>query len=138
MGDLNPGMSRIQTEDLSPPEPIGTISEGTDDNADAAAQLDTLLEELEEEDGREEEVGEEVEEGMGMGKEVVVREELLRTSREVGLKESEVVRRRKMFGWNKLREEREGKVKQFLMFFVGPIQFVMEVCWGSVYVSIGV
>ena len=107
------------------------ISEGSEDNTDAAAQLDKLLAELEDEDGKEEDVTaeKEVEEGVGAPK--FVGEELLQTNRRTGLQERDVLARRKTFGLNELNEHRERRWKQFAMFFVGPIQFVMEVCWRS-------
>lgn len=44
-----------------------------------------------------------------------------------GLSTDEVLARRKQFGWNVMKEEKKSHIKTFLMFFVGPIQFVMEV-----------
>lgn len=44
-----------------------------------------------------------------------------------GLSASEVVRQRKKHGLNQLREEKVNLFLKFVMFFVGPIQFVMEV-----------
>ncbi len=108
---------------------VDVISEGSEDNTDAAAQLDTLLAELEMEDGKEDDVAtEEVKGEEGIGVPEHVGEELLQTNRRRGLEEREVLVRRKAFGWNQLKEHRERRWKQFAMFFVGPIQFVMEVC----------
>lgn len=44
-----------------------------------------------------------------------------------GLSTSEVLRRRKKFGLNQLKEDKENLFLKFVLFFVGPIQFVMEV-----------
>lgn len=55
-----------------------------------------------------------------------VPEELLQTDPSTGLTEEEVVKRRKKYGLNQMAEESENLVVKFLMFFVGPIQFVME------------
>ncbi|CDK28285.1 unnamed protein product [Kuraishia capsulata CBS 1993] len=53
-------------------------------------------------------------------------EELLQTDPTRGLTSDEVIRRRKKFGENKMAEEKENLVIKFCMFFIGPIQFVME------------
>lgn len=55
-----------------------------------------------------------------------VPEELLQTDPQVGLSDADVQKRRKKFGWNQMSEEKENLVVKFVMFFVGPIQFVME------------
>lgn len=56
-----------------------------------------------------------------------VPEELLQTDTRVGLIEPEVVARRKKYGLNQIKEEKENLLLKFLGYFVGPIQFVMEV-----------
>ena len=56
----------------------------------------------------------------------VVPEELLQTDIVAGLSMEEVSKRRKDFGLNQMSEEAESSILKFLMFFVGPIQFVME------------
>ncbi|KAG7196284.1 plasma membrane H+-ATPase [Scheffersomyces spartinae] len=55
-----------------------------------------------------------------------VPEELLKTDPATGLTSAEVEKRRKKFGLNQMAEEKENLVLKFVMFFVGPIQFVME------------
>ncbi|KAK9262860.1 hypothetical protein V1519DRAFT_39003 [Lipomyces tetrasporus] len=55
-----------------------------------------------------------------------IADELLQTDPKVGLTEEQVVLRRKKYGLNQMREEKGNLVKTFLMYFVGPIQFVME------------
>lgn len=55
-----------------------------------------------------------------------VPEEYLHTDPIVGLTEAEVHKRRKRFGLNQMAEEKENLVLKFCMFFIGPIQFVME------------
>lgn len=55
-----------------------------------------------------------------------VPEELLQTDPSYGLTSDEVLKRRKKYGLNQMAEESENLVVKFLMFFVGPIQFVME------------
>lgn len=55
-----------------------------------------------------------------------VNEELLQTSTRTGLTDAEVTARRKKFGLNQMKEEKENLILKFLGYFVGPIQFVME------------
>jgi hypothetical protein len=43
------------------------------------------------------------------------------------LSSQEVLSRRKKFGMNQMKEEKENLILKFLGFFIGPIQFVMEV-----------
>jgi len=52
--------------------------------------------------------------------------ELLQTDPTRGLTNEEFYSRRKRYGWNKMSEEEESLIIKFLLFFVGPIQFVME------------
>lgn len=54
--------------------------------------------------------------------------EHLQTNTRTGLTDAEVASRRKRYGLNQMRkEETKHPIVVFLMFFVGPIQFVMEV-----------
>ena len=55
-----------------------------------------------------------------------VPEELLQTDTRVGLTDPEVLQRRKKYGLNQLKEDKVNQWKKFAMYFVGPIQFVME------------
>ena len=55
-----------------------------------------------------------------------VPEEMLQTDTRAGLMEPEVVARRKKYGLNSMKEEKENLFLKFLGYFVGPIQFVME------------
>ncbi|GMF01410.1 unnamed protein product [Ambrosiozyma monospora] len=56
----------------------------------------------------------------------VVPEELLQTDPSRGLTDDDVHKRRKKYGLNQMAEEKENMVLKFCMFFIGPIQFVME------------
>lgn len=51
----------------------------------------------------------------------------VQTDTRVGLTSEEVLQRRKKYGLNQMKEEKENLILKFLGFFVGPIQFVMEV-----------
>lgn len=83
--------------------------------------IDALIEELESTDP-DEQVEEQVE-GIGV---TSVPEELLQTDLKYGLSEHEINARRKKYGLNQMKEEKRNEFLRFLMFFVGPIQFVME------------
>jgi len=86
--------------------------------------IDALIAELESEDG---ELDEEEEGQAGMSARPIP-EELLNTDTRKGLTHQEVLERRKKYGLNQMAEEKENLFKKFFMYFVGPIQFVMEVC----------
>jgi hypothetical protein len=88
--------------------------------------MDALIDELESQDGH---VEEEEEENEGPGQGRVIPEDQLQTDTRVGLTESEVTARRKKYGLNQMKEEKENLILKFLGFFIGPIQFVMEVSW---------
>jgi len=85
--------------------------------------IDALIAELESEDG---EIDDEEEAQPGMSARPIP-EELLNTDTRKGLTSQEVIERRKKYGLNQMAEEKENLIKKFLMYFVGPIQFVMEV-----------
>lgn len=91
------------------------------DDEEPDEDMDALIEDLESEDGHE--VDDEEEATPGGGR--VVPEDQLQTDSRVGLTEAEVIARRKKWGLNAMKEERENMILKFLMFFVGPIQFVM-------------
>ncbi|KAE8381050.1 hypothetical protein BDV26DRAFT_105768 [Aspergillus bertholletiae] len=55
-----------------------------------------------------------------------ISEDLLQTDPSTGLSESEVLLRRKKYGFNRMKEEKENLFLKFLSYFVGPVQFVME------------
>ena len=57
-----------------------------------------------------------------------VPDHLLTTDVVLGLTENEVQVRRKTWGRNVMKAEKENKVLEFIKYFIGPIQFVMEVC----------
>jgi H+-transporting ATPase len=88
--------------------------------------MDALIDELESQDGHQEEEEGEAESTPGGGR--VVPEDQLATDTRIGLTESEVLARRKKYGMNQMKEEKENLILKFLGYFIGPIQFVMEVC----------
>jgi H+-transporting ATPase len=87
--------------------------------------MDALIDELESQDGHQEEEEGEEEAPAGTGR--VVPEDQLQTDTRIGLTESEVHARRKKYGMNQMKEEKENLILKFLGYFIGPIQFVMEV-----------
>lgn len=93
------------------------------DEDDEEEDLDALIEELESLDP-DEALEAEIE---TIGAARLVPEEMLQTDPRVGLIEPEVVARRKKYGLNQMREAKESLWLKFLGYFVGPIQFVMEV-----------
>jgi H+-transporting ATPase len=86
--------------------------------------MDALIDELESQDGHAEE---EEEDDVNPGTGRVVPEDQLQTDTRIGLTESEVLARRKKYGMNQMKEEKENLILKFLGYFIGPIQFVMEV-----------
>ncbi|KAH7133380.1 hypothetical protein B0J13DRAFT_562249 [Dactylonectria estremocensis] len=103
-----------------PPPAVSKGPAPADD--DDEEDIDALIEDLESEDGHLEEEEEEVQPGGGR----VVPEDMLQTDSRVGLTESEVIARRRKYGLNQMKEEKENMILKFLGFFIGPIQFVME------------
>lgn len=93
------------------------------DDEDEDEDMDALIDDLESHDG----IVDEEEEKTEAGGARPVPEELLQTDTRVGLSQAEVTSRRKRFGLNQMKEEKENLILKFLGYFVGPIQFVMEV-----------
>ena len=111
-------------EDVAAARPSEKKAAADEDEEDE--DMDALIDELESHDGGAVGAEEEEEEGEA-GSAPPVSEDLLQTSTRTGLTEHEVGQRRKKFGLNQMKEEKENLVLKFLGYFVGPIQFVMEV-----------
>ncbi|KZF20673.1 plasma membrane ATPase [Xylona heveae TC161] len=94
------------------------------DEEEEEEDMDALIDELESQDEHQEE--EEEGEDVAAGGARPVSEELLQTDTRQGLSDQEVLTRRKKFGLNQMKEEKENLILKFLGYFVGPIQFVME------------
>ncbi|EGX52597.1 hypothetical protein AOL_s00007g539 [Orbilia oligospora ATCC 24927] len=105
--------------------PAAEKSEGVplDDDDEEIEDIDALIDDLESEDEHNFEEDEEAEVGASARP---VPEDLLKTDTRTGLTSAEVDQRRKRYGLNQMKEEKENLVLKFLMYFVGPIQFVME------------
>ncbi len=104
------------------PRRASTRKDKEDEDDDEEEDLDALIEELESLDP-DADLEAEIETVAGARN---VPEELLQTDARVGLIEPEVVARRKKYGLNQMKEEKENLLLKFLGYFVGPIQFVME------------
>ncbi|KAL6720233.1 plasma membrane H+-ATPase [Lecanora helva] len=105
-----------------------TISPGTSTGHDGTMEdsedLDRLIACL---DAEESEEPVTVEEWSGAGAARKVPDDHLVTDPEVGLSENEVVQRRKIYGLNRMEGKNRSHIRHMLSFFVGPIQFVMQV-----------
>ena len=100
------------------------VPKAVEDDEDEDEDIDALIDDLESEDGQAE-AEDEVE--TGVGDTPPISEDFLGTSTRIGLTDAEVQQRRKKFGMNQMKEEKENLILKFLGYFVGPIQFVMEV-----------
>lgn len=105
-------------------DPAAVPKKAVEDDDDEE-DMDALIDELESHDGHGDDEEEEGEVNAGMGR--VVPEDQLQTDTRIGLTEAEVLTRRKKYGLNQMKEEKENLILKFLGYFIGPIQFVMEV-----------
>lgn len=115
--DLREALATIQ------PPLSGSSSEKRPENTNEIEEFDKLLEEIASDD---EDEDKSEKDDLGLVQ-TSVPENLLQTDVIQGLSEGEVKDRRSTYGLNQLKEHRRSHIKEFLMFFVGPIQFVMEV-----------
>lgn len=102
------------------PPPGKDVDDGEEEDED----IDALIEELESQDANIDPEDEEVQQPGGAKP---IPEDMLQTDTRVGLTSSEVQARKKRFGLNQMKEEKENLILKFLGYFIGPIQFVMEV-----------
>ncbi|DAA77094.1 TPA_exp: putative Plasma membrane H(+)ATPase [Trichophyton benhamiae CBS 112371] len=101
-------------------EKKGAMPEDDEEDED----MDQLIADLESQDGHIDEIDEEDDDQPGG--ERPVPDELLQTDTRTGLTDAEVTTRRKKYGLNQMKEEKENLILKFFSYFVGPIQFVME------------
>ncbi|KAI9664407.1 MAG: plasma membrane H+-ATPase [Trizodia sp. TS-e1964] len=116
----------LHDSDHHDPEKTGhlpTSSKTPVEEDDEEEDIDKLIDDLESQDGH---IDEEEEEVTAPGGARPVPEDLLQTSTVHGLTEAEVTTRRRKYGLNQMKEEKENMILKFLSYFVGPIQFVME------------
>jgi H+-transporting ATPase len=116
------GFDEKRAAETTAPPPKAT-KEPIADEEEEDEDIDALIEDLESQEGGDV-FDEEEETQPGGGR--IVPEDMLQTDSRVGLTESEVTTRRRKYGLNQMKEEKENLVLKFLGFFIGPIQFVME------------
>jgi H+-transporting ATPase len=109
-------------------QPISEKPKPQEEDDEDIEDIDALIDDLESQDGNE--VLEEESVAAGASARPVP-EDLLQTDTRTGLTSAEVEQRRKKYGLNQMKEEKENLVLKFLMYFVGPIQFVMEVSFSQ-------
>ncbi|KAK9471824.1 uncharacterized protein V1510DRAFT_181467 [Dipodascopsis tothii] len=107
---------------MSATEPTNEKLNAAPEAEEPDEDIDALIDDLESEEA----IIEEEEDAAPGASARPVPEELLQTDPRYGLTNDEVLARRKKFGLNQMSEEKENLVLKFLMFFIGPIQFVME------------
>lgn len=107
---------------MSATEPTTEKVPKTVEDDDEDEDIDQLILDLQSNAAGDDEESDEEEQGSFKA----VPEELLQTDPTTGLSEDEIVKRRKKYGLNQMAEDSENLVLKFIMFFVGPIQFVME------------
>ena len=126
--DEKPGLAHannVEQQHQQKQLPPTKAEEGTNiDEEDEDEDIDALIEELESQDANHDA---EEEDTTQPGGAKPVPEELLQTDPRMGLTNEEIDRRRKKYGLNQMKEEKENLLLKFLSYFVGPIQFVMEV-----------
>ncbi|KAI0194656.1 hypothetical protein EV127DRAFT_420907 [Xylaria flabelliformis] len=105
------------------PEHVPATKPKAEEAEEEDEDIDALIEDLESQDGGDEE---EEEEGPSPGQGRTIPEEMLNTDTRSGLTDSQVTERRRKYGLNQMKEEKENLLLKFFGFFVGPIQFVME------------
>lgn len=109
--------------------------EGTPLDDEEDEDIDQLIDDLESQDGHEE--IEDDSDAVPGSSARPVPEDLLQTDTRTGLTSAEVDQRRKKYGLNQMKEEKENLILKFLMYFVGPIQFVMEVSIFLIFSRLG-
>lgn len=112
------GEQQAQYDEKKEHDPEGVPLEEDED-------IDALIDDLESEDGHGFE--EDDDDAVAGSSARPVPEELLQTDTRTGLTSEQVDARRRKYGLNQMKEEKENLILKFVMFFVGPIQFVMEV-----------
>ena len=118
-----PGHLGIHSEFDAEKQPAALGEKQADDDEDIE-DIDALIDDLESQVGDEEEYDDDAAPGSSARP---VPEDLLQTDTRNGLTTAEVEQRRKRYGLNQMKEDKENLILKFLMYFVGPIQFVMEV-----------
>ncbi|KAF8540800.1 plasma membrane ATPase [Trichophaea hybrida] len=103
-------------------QPVSEKAPQIEDDEDIE-DIDALIDDLESQDGGDDDFEDEVAAGSSARP---IPEDLLQTDTRIGLTSVEVDQRRRKYGLNQMNEDKENMILKFLMYFVGPIQFVME------------
>ncbi|KAF4922011.1 Plasma membrane ATPase [Colletotrichum viniferum] len=119
---INTPIEGHRFDEKAPVEAPAASKAKVEEEEEEDEDIDALIEDLESQDGHIDEEEEDTTPGTGR----VVPEDQLQTDTRMGLTEAEVLNRRKKWGRNEMAEAKENLVLKFFMFFVGPIQFVME------------
>lgn len=120
-------MSDSERSSVSSEEkPPQVVPSSSDEESDEDEDIDALIEELQSNHGMDDDDSDSDDGPAAAGEARNVPEEMLQTDPSYGLTSDEAAHRRKKFGLNQMSEENESLVVKFVMFFVGPIQFVME------------
>lgn len=123
----DPTISADQFDEKTTREVTAQTHPADDEDED----MDALIDELESQDGHQENEDGEGDDAAASALRAVS-EDLLQTDTRTGLTEVEVHARRKKFGANQMKEEKENLILKFMGYFIGPIQFVMEVSFALV------
>ncbi|TID30614.1 hypothetical protein CANINC_000769 [Pichia inconspicua] len=118
-------MSEKQVHEPSTEKPVNTAPLPADDE-DEDEDIDELVMELQSNHAVDADDDEEDEDAEKSHSYKEVPDEYLHTDINTGLTSAEAAHRMKKFGPNQMADEKENLVLKFCMFFVGPIQFVME------------
>ncbi|KAJ5373053.1 ATPase P-type K/Mg/Cd/Cu/Zn/Na/Ca/Na/H-transporter [Penicillium concentricum] len=110
-----------ENDSLSPPETLNPITSSEEDTEES---LDCLIEDLHAEDGNHPDVDEITIRGEETCQ---IPADMVNTNINEGLSEAEVVLRRKKYGWNRMKEQKRNHFLNFIAFFNGPVQWVMEI-----------
>jgi H+-transporting ATPase len=111
-------------QDVIPMENSSVLGQDLLDQLETEDSLNFLIDELDAEDGKEPDPDAA---SIHPGHVFEVPYSWLDTSLEDGLNSDEVILRRKKYGWNMMKEAKRNHVLKFLSFFMGPVQWVMEV-----------
>ncbi|KAJ5577146.1 ATPase P-type K/Mg/Cd/Cu/Zn/Na/Ca/Na/H-transporter [Penicillium sp. DV-2018c] len=113
------GMTRGGNGDSVPTNVSSVAQQGRE-----CESLDSLIDSLIAEEGKD---GDEEALPLNAGEIAELPSSLFETDMRYGLCDAEVLSRREKYGWNRMKKEKHNYFLQFLSFFNGPVQWVMEV-----------
>ncbi|KAJ5171273.1 ATPase P-type K/Mg/Cd/Cu/Zn/Na/Ca/Na/H-transporter [Penicillium coprophilum] len=110
-----------ENDEFSLPETVKPLNSFQEETKES---LNCLLEDIEDEDGNKTDVDAIT---IRAGEPCPIPADMLETKVDKGLSDAEVAIRRKKYGWNRMKEQKRNHFLNFLAFFNGPVQWVMEV-----------